>query len=167
MPEVQYYQVTDELLLFQLDTHVEKTGKCYLTYTMSFTPETTSETLVLFDATERLFTFYEVEDLTVASIESPYHVNYTVTVSADQAEVATVTQSFILNVTNPCANSSVSTIDAVGDLDYYYVIGGDDALVIDIAEFGFVPTLAICEASELQYDVTVDSSPLSYDADNL
>ena len=61
----------------------------------------------------------------------------------------------------------MSTIDAVGDLDYYYVIGGDDALVIDIAEFGFVPTLAICEASELQYDVTVDSSPLSYDAVNL
>ena len=82
MPEVLYYQITDEPLLFQLDTHAEKTGKCYLTYTMSFTPETTSETLVLFDATERLFTFYEVEDLTVASIESPYHVNYTLTVSA-------------------------------------------------------------------------------------
>ena len=104
MPEVQHYQVTDESLLFQLDTHVEKTGKCFLTYTMTFTPETTSETLILFDASERQFTFYEVEDLTVASIQSPYHVNYTVIVSADQAEVATVTQSFILNVTNPCAN---------------------------------------------------------------
>ena len=61
----------------------------------------------------------------------------------------------------------MSTIDAIEDLDYYYVIGGDDALIIDIAEFGFVPTLAICEASELQYDVIVDSSPLTYNADTL
>ena len=49
------------------------------------------------------------------------------------------------------------------DLDYYYVIGGDDALVVNIADFGFFASLSICEDSEIAYSVVAASSPLSYD----
>ena len=108
IPAVQYYQVTDEQLLFRLNTADVKTSYCFLSYTVSFSPEPESATLIQFDATERLFTFFEPEDLTVATLESPFYVNYTVTISAEQKEAETKTQSFVLNVTNPCANTDIS-----------------------------------------------------------
>ena len=108
IPAVQYYQVSDEQLLFRLNTADVKTSYCFLSYTVSFSPEPESATLIQFDATERLFTFFEPEDLTVATLESPFYVNYTVTISAEQKEAETKTQSFVLNVTNPCANTDIS-----------------------------------------------------------